>query len=499
MAYVPHNWQDGELITQDSLNDMENGIFKNSNSNVISVDNYEREAIENTDDGMLQRIFDSALDNSVIIFQNKKEYIVTTGILIKDKTNLKVIGNNSKVSFSGDNDNVFAFQYSGSVDKLDISGFTISGLNTNGKKTAFGGLSGNNLTNSMIHHLIIDSVNVGISLNADLGGIVENNKVYLNRITNILGSESGNGYGIHMAYGNFTHIFGNYLENVGRHSVYVAEGNDIDIYNNTIKNHRIANPTNQYRPAINITRKSVNIRVTNNEFLNVRDSCLQIGNQNEKGNMENVVVSGNLFKDWDGIPAIRIGADTTSVDPYNGYNITVENNTFVTSSIQTAITTNMGIGVNILGNKIRYTNPTNRINVIVVSPTITGALDDVIIKRNIISIAQGDETSQARGITFQELASSGNIRIEANDNVFNNLFSDSGKNYFDYFSPVAITNPNLNYISNRVIIKKVSAPTTGYHEAGEIAYSSYPSSTKNVGWVCTVAGAPGTWVAFGTF
>lgn len=42
-----------------------------------------------------------------------------------------------------------------------------------------------------------------------------------------------------------------------------------------------------------------------------------------------------------------------------------------------------------------------------------------------------------------------------------------------------------------------AAPTTGAHYVGEIVLNSAPASGGFVGWVCTVAGTPGTWRTFG--
>lgn len=40
-------------------------------------------------------------------------------------------------------------------------------------------------------------------------------------------------------------------------------------------------------------------------------------------------------------------------------------------------------------------------------------------------------------------------------------------------------------------------PTAGHHAAGEIVYNIAPAPGGKVGWVCTSAGTPGTWKAFG--
>lgn len=41
-------------------------------------------------------------------------------------------------------------------------------------------------------------------------------------------------------------------------------------------------------------------------------------------------------------------------------------------------------------------------------------------------------------------------------------------------------------------------PSSGHHAAGEIVYNIAPTAGGKVGWVCTDAGTPGTWKAFGT-
>lgn len=41
------------------------------------------------------------------------------------------------------------------------------------------------------------------------------------------------------------------------------------------------------------------------------------------------------------------------------------------------------------------------------------------------------------------------------------------------------------------------APTTGLHAVGEIVWNNAPLSGGYIGWVCTVAGTPGTWATWG--
>lgn len=43
------------------------------------------------------------------------------------------------------------------------------------------------------------------------------------------------------------------------------------------------------------------------------------------------------------------------------------------------------------------------------------------------------------------------------------------------------------------------APTAGTAKRGDIVWNTAPSANGNsVGWICTTAGSPGTWKAFGS-
>jgi len=55
----------------------------------------------------------------------------------------------------------------------------------------------------------------------------------------------------------------------------------------------------------------------------------------------------------------------------------------------------------------------------------------------------------------------------------------------------------LDGTSPRAITYGSAAPTGGTHAAGEIVFNNAPSAGGKVGWVCTTAGTPGTWKAFG--
>jgi hypothetical protein len=49
-----------------------------------------------------------------------------------------------------------------------------------------------------------------------------------------------------------------------------------------------------------------------------------------------------------------------------------------------------------------------------------------------------------------------------------------------------------------IMARGTAAPATGAHVVGEIVWNTVPTSGGNIGWVCTTAGTPGTWKAWGT-
>lgn len=65
-----------------------------------------------------------------------------------------------------------------------------------------------------------------------------------------------------------------------------------------------------------------------------------------------------------------------------------------------------------------------------------------------------------------------------------------------------LCNVPMNVVDTREVAAKLrfasAAPTIGTWTAGTIVYNTAPVPGGNVGWVCTTAGTPGTWKAFGT-
>lgn len=63
------------------------------------------------------------------------------------------------------------------------------------------------------------------------------------------------------------------------------------------------------------------------------------------------------------------------------------------------------------------------------------------------------------------------------------------------FSAQGQKNVILRVGSGQMIVFASAAPTTGTWAVGDICFDTVPVSGQQLGWVCTVAGTPGTWVA----
>lgn len=78
---------------------------------------------------------------------------------------------------------------------------------------------------------------------------------------------------------------------------------------------------------------------------------------------------------------------------------------------------------------------------------------------------------------------------DVQDNVLECLSANA------YFEQTTIVTQRFGFKS--AISYDSAAPTTGIWRVGDIVYNTAPASAGYVGWVCTVAGTPGTWKTFG--
>jgi hypothetical protein len=125
--------------------------------------------------------------------------------------------------------------------------------------------------------------------------------------------------------------------------------------------------------------------------------------------------------------------------------------------------------------------------------TDNGATTSVIHSQNLLPNAAG-YIDYARKITTPGASPAGMARMYIKDSA--NL---AGKTQFAVKFPSGAEQILASEPENGVDPKRTTwstvAPTAGTWAVGDICYNSAPASGATTGWVCTVAGTPGTWVA----
>lgn len=186
-----------------------------------------------------------------------------------------------------------------------------------------------NVTGIHICNNHIKGFRVGITLNTDSALYhLSDSTVTDNVIENPKGTESGQGYGIHLANARNCIVSGNTIINADRHSIYHAYGDGNHILNNVIINHR-KNHTNTSdlvpRAAIAVFRKSTNLIIIGNRIVNCYNVGIHVhafpssyegGTEDmlyKYGCAENIVIENNSFittnisGNLGGLPSVMIG------------------------------------------------------------------------------------------------------------------------------------------------------------------------------------------------
>lgn len=230
---------------------------------------------------------------------------IKANINIINRSDYRVTGKGSTIKPFGDL--TYAFNLIGTINNLQIDSLSIIGEgNSEYHTVGIGNNSGQTISNVIFSDLDISEVNAGISLTATLGGIYNKAIVTRNKIKNMRGEDSGQGYGINLSNATNCIVSNNILDDCERHSIYQGNGYNSNnvITENIIKNHRMSATTHGgYRCAVVICRSS-GIILSNNIITDYYDGGLEISqvNNERQGNgtyqsfyMEDVIVTGNSF------------------------------------------------------------------------------------------------------------------------------------------------------------------------------------------------------------
>ena len=225
--------------------------------------------------------------------------VTGTGWTITNKSHITIIGK-CTLTLSSAISAAMIFDLVGTIDDLEIAGITFVGENnaTYGQ-SAIGNYSGQAISNVRTHDLTISDINVGISYNAALSGSFVGGSIYRNKISNIIGTSTGQGYGIHLANATGITVEMNEIDNAQRHSIYHAWGDNTGarIVSNHITNHRSSVANQTVTCAIVISRSS-GVLLANNIIEGAYDCQLEISHVTvDNRNASDISIVNNQFLD----------------------------------------------------------------------------------------------------------------------------------------------------------------------------------------------------------
>jgi Pectate lyase superfamily protein len=376
------------------------------------------------DTAAIQAAINSLVSGQTLMFS--KNYKITAALTITNKSRIRLSGK-GRVFFSGAPSGDYIFTMIGTINDLEIDSLTLEGDNNSSySQGAIGNNSGQIISNTRFHDLIIKNINVGISHNANLGGSYTTGFTYNNYLENISGTVSGSGYGIQAARAYNLHIYGNTINNASRHSIYVGQGQNLAclIENNIIINHRKDVYDASIRAAIDCGRVS-GVTIIGNTFRDCYDGQIYMGadtsNNADCGN--NLIIGNKFGTPLNAVPCIWLGEQLVPTTNFL-YKIDILDNTFE----QDCSITSSGV-INLLnGNQITIKN--NRLRAYSVTsalPTFVFVGDsrytssdthigDITVSDNVATSDKGSTVSGSQFLYISTQLCTGSSRYTAKNN-----------------------------------------------------------------------------------
>ena len=334
-------------------------------------------------------------------------YLLSGGVQISSKTNYTIRGN-ATLTLSGAASDSYIFEKVGTISRLKIADLTLKGENNAAyTQEAIGCASGQTISDSTFENLVIQEINVGISCNANLSGSYTKSTIRNNRLSTIIGTSSGQGYGIHLANATDTDVFGNSVDTAHRHAIYQAKGgNGVRILNNIIRNHRSGVATAGFTAAIVVSRSS-RVTVADNFNIDGYDGGLELSHVTaDSATTEGVIVTGNQFINRkNATPDLYVGEQAVP-GTYVSQKILIDGNHFYNDYANTGsgnpdISILNGLHITITDNQHRCIGVTgNRPFVVIGSNSYISAADDchmTVVKNNEF-IAEGSGLTLTAGV-----------------------------------------------------------------------------------------------------
>ena len=409
---------------------------------------------ETPDQAAINALIQSVPDGATVLFTPGANYAINAPIFITQRAGITVDGAGATLTLkpSSISGGYSAITPVGASRGLTIRGFTAVGNGTvsDGLKF-FGSGSGVNISDLRVVDNTISGMVNGVSLNADLGGVIDGAIVSGNTIIGCVGTAAGQGYGIHHATGDYSRksnvrIIGNTLVDCARHAIYNAKGRGVVIAGNIIRDHRrtaIANgATTTYMPAVNVCR-SWDVAVTGNVVTDSYGGALLVGGVGDGQYSRNYVVTGNVFSgEMDTQPLVRIGQTAPDVDSFPS-GVLLADNIIDGGQMSggTLVYVDSGKNVRITGNQFRMENATAPATVLRCAGTKessgTATYSDALLVAGNGFMTGGSAVVTPVRLSGTETTT---IRMTFRDNTLTP--SGSAGTYF-FACSTSITNPNI--------------------------------------------------------
>lgn len=301
--------------------------------------------------------------NTTIVFP-KGNYLITK-LIVENKVDFNLFGDiGAKLTLKSINDgNEKGIELRGNLDNVSIKSLEIlgDGILTS-KHQAIYSNSGQTLKNINISDNKISNCIVGISANANLSGLIKNYVIKNNTISNIVGTESGSGYGVHYASNDIINpsnvlVYGNVIDNCQRHAIYIGRGNGVIVERNIITNHRSKVGDGNIRCAIEVSRTN-NVKILYNSVTSTKGSCLSLlpDDSTTNGTTENLTAIGNFLETIDVTPCVII--NYISEESRKKLKNVIVSDNIMKSASNSCIFYYAGLNVDIINNSLETTGNT---------------------------------------------------------------------------------------------------------------------------------------------
>lgn len=316
---------------------------------------------------------------------------------------------------------------------------------------------------------------------------------------------------------------GNRIETGGDLGIYVNDGDGTRLYENVISDNRI---TGFPFGGIALKRISQRTIVAHNTIYDCGNGITLEHASTSSDYSLNVSIIGNRLRNigFNSPTASQTGINLR----YSDYTIVADNRIEWTKRRGILIEASKYCSVS--GNVIEMKPDADSTNNhgIHLTPRAGNGCDFNTIRGNVIVsplrhgiyFSSASTTSQNNAVCGNIVRSAGGMALRLEAGCSNNVISDNileGAYDMEYYAGAL----NNSFANNRLVTGLVSgspdqtngvayaqvsgrkhsigtaAPTTGTWKQGDIVYNAAPASGGYVGWICVVAGAPGTWSPYG--